>query len=450
MPAVAGPAGSRRGGSRQLTVVELLQQYAAEFVRCHRRQAVSQVQSTLAKLSLCRTAALGGRVLQCNSCDHEIIVYNSCGDRHCPQCGGAKRSDWVDKTAELLLPEVTYFQVVFTLPDCLSGLVLGNRRELYGLLMRSAWQALKEVLPQEQGIEPAAVLVLHTWNQQLEHHPHVHALVPGGGPSLDGKRWLTTRHPKHARRTKPYLANNRLLGEKFREHFCRELKRLHRKGRIALASSVVSSGDTVGFAEWVDQLAEVWNVFIEPPPERAQPEHAIKYLARYLTGGPISDRRLISHEQGPEGQGQVTILARSKNKQTGNRPRPFTLSGVEFLRRWSLHILPKGFTKIRRYGGFSSRHRRDYFARCRRLLEIAEEEPQAESQPQPTGDASDGERTCPRCQGVLICRESASRPSWRDVLGDQAIRPPWYQADRSFPCIRGPDRPRSALSCVSH
>ena len=200
MPALAGTAGRGRSSSQQLTVANLLQQYALEFVTKHPRQAVPQVQSTLAKLSLCRTAALGGRKWQCTSCDQEVILYNSCGDRHCPRCAGAKRSDWLDETATLLLPRVDYFQVVFTLPDTLSGLVLGNRRAVYALLMRTAWRALREVLREEQGIEPGALLVLHTWNQELEHHPHVHAVVPGGGPSLDAARWVTTRHPKHRRR----------------------------------------------------------------------------------------------------------------------------------------------------------------------------------------------------------------------------------------------------------
>lgn len=211
--------------------------------------------------------------------------------------------------------------------------------------MRTAWRALKEVLREAQGIEPAALMVLHTWNQELDHHPHIHALVPGGGPSLGGRRWRTTRHPKHRRRKKPYLVDNRLLGEKFKEHFCAGLKRLHRKGLIAfdppfLPARVAEARDepdmaAESWAEWLDRIAgQTWNVFIEAPPEKSQPQHMVKYLARYLTGGPISDGRLISHEQG-----EVTFWTRSRNKQTGNQPRPFSLPGVEFVRRWSMHIL---------------------------------------------------------------------------------------------------------------
>ena len=173
------------------------------------------------------------------------------------------------------------------------------------------------MLRQEQRIEPAALMVLHTWNQELEHHPHVHVLVPGGGPSPDGTRWLSTRHPKHRRRKKPYLVDNRLLSEKFREHFCAGLKRLHRKGLIAFDPPLLPGIDEPDFAEWLDRHAEqAWNVFIEPPPENSQPQQMVKYLARYLTGGPISDGRLISHTDG-----QVTFWARSKTKRAASAAR---------------------------------------------------------------------------------------------------------------------------------
>ncbi len=145
-----------------LSVANLLQQYTPGYVQQHPGQAVPQVQSTLAKLSLCRTAALGGRKLHCESCDHQTIVYNSCGDRHCPQCRGAKRAEWVERTSGLLLPQVNYFQVVFTLPKQLSSLALGNRRVMYNLLFQTAWQALREVLQEQFGFQPAAVMVLHT------------------------------------------------------------------------------------------------------------------------------------------------------------------------------------------------------------------------------------------------------------------------------------------------
>ena len=149
-----------------------------------------QVQSVLAKLALCLTAALGGHVYECPRCQHRCPVYNSCIDRHCPLCSGGRRVDWLAKTAQLLLPTIDYFQVVFTLPEQLWPLMLGNRRATYRLLFHAAWEALQEVLREELSCEPAALMVLHTWNQRLEHYPHLHALVPGGGPARDGQHWV--------------------------------------------------------------------------------------------------------------------------------------------------------------------------------------------------------------------------------------------------------------------
>jgi hypothetical protein len=401
-----------------------LKQHTPGFLKRHLRQAPPHVQGVLAKLSLCRTAALGGRVYACSQCEHRCCVYNSCGDRHCPQCQGARRSDWLDKTAELLLPKINYFQVVFTLPAEFSRLTLGNRRPLYDLLMRAAWRALRDVLSEELGIQPAALLVLHTWNQELEHHPHVHALVPGGGPSLDGDQWIASRHPTGLRRSKPYLVDNRLLSEKFKQKFSTGMKRLHRAGKLQFGPLSVIE-DYPDFVSWLDQIAaKDWNVFIEPPPLGSAPAHILKYLARYLSGGPISDRRLLSHEEG-----QVTFWARSKNKQTGNKPRPFTLPGVEFVRRWSLHILPKGFTKVRTYGGFSTRHRESYLERSRTLLKItAAEEPDEQCGDDLREETEESSPTCPHCQCELVCLQSSKRPGWRDLFADYATCPWWYPA----------------------
>lgn len=423
MPAVAGAAGSGRGrGAEPLSVANLLKQYAQDFVVQHPRQAVPHVQSTLAKLSLCRTAALGGRWFECESCDRQCVVYNSCGDRHCPRCGGAKRADWSDTTVPLLLPGVNYFQVVFTLPDVLSPLVLGHRRETYALLMRAAWRALRDVLCEQQGIEPAALLVLHTWNQELDHHPHVHAVVPGGGPSRDGRRWITTRHPRHRRRAKPYLVDNRLLGRKFREQFCAGLKRLQRNGLVTFDPPQLPGVEEPSFDHWLERVAEQdWNVFIEAPPENSPPQQMVKYLARYLTGGPISDARLIAH-----GDGHVTFWARSKNKSAGHQPRPFRLRCVEFVRRWCLHVLPKGFTKTRRYGGFSGRQRRDYLQRCRQLLQLTASDSEPDPPP-PEDERPEPPRRCPHCDGPLTSVACTPRPSWRDLFSDHTTTPVWYQ-----------------------
>ena len=406
-----------------LHVIDLLRQYTPEFVRRHGSQAVPQVQSVLGKLALCRTAALGGRIHECPQCRHRCQVYNSCIDRHCPQCSGGRRADWLDKTAQLLLPKIDYFQVVFTLPDKVSALMLGNRRATYGLLFHAAWNALREVVREELGCEPAALMVFHSWNQRLGHHPHLHALVPGGGPSLDGQQWIRSGHRYHHGRDRPYLVDHELLSYRFRDKFLAGLRRLHRKGELKLTGEWSSLQDSAAFAAWLQTFSDCpWVVYIEPPlTEDAQPEHVLKYLARYLTGGPISDRRLIEHADG-----QVTFWARSLDKAAGNRPEPYTLTGVEFTRCWSLHILPKGFVKSRCFGGFSCRNRQSYLRRCRDLL--GAEQPSLEPG-EAVGEETEEERpstiTCPHCESAMACVSHVRRPSWRDVFGG-SDRPGWY------------------------
>lgn len=168
-------------------------------------------------------------------------MYNSCGDRHCPQCSGARRADWLDNTAELILPGIHYFQIVFTLPADLSPLILGNRRELYNLLFTSAWQALSNQLRRVGKFEPAALMVLHTWNQELDHHPHLHVIVPGGGPALTGRRWVHSQHPRHRRRRKPYLTDRDELCDAFRDCYLKGLRRLLKRGRLNVDSQQQSA-----------------------------------------------------------------------------------------------------------------------------------------------------------------------------------------------------------------
>jgi hypothetical protein len=383
----------------------------------------------LARLSLCRTRALGGHLFRCDACASEVNVYNSCGDRHCPGCSGGRRRDWLDRAASLLLPGVDYFQVVFTLPDKLSSLALGNRRPIYNLLFRSAWQALRELLAETFGIEAAATLVLHTWDQRMNHHVHVHALVPGGGPSLTGDRWIKTRHPRHRRTKKPYLVDNELLGQRFRDTFIAACKRLHAKGELKLSGEWSHLQDSEAFDAWLDSLApDGWVVFIEAPPKPdARPEHVLKYLARYMTGGPISDRRLISHD------GDIVhFWARSQDKPpAGVRPPsvPEQLPAVEFTRRWALHILPKGFVKVRNYGGFSNTKRQAYLERCRQSLGLADDQQPSDHQQQlSTDSASEPQEhslACPHCRQAMMCIGSSARPSWSETFSSSYL-PPWY------------------------
>jgi hypothetical protein len=398
----------------------------------HRQQAVPQVQSTLAKLSLCRTAALGGRRYKCEGCASECTLYNSCGDRHCPQCSGAKRSDWLDSTAELLLPGIEYFQVVFTIPETLSSLTLGNRRAMYDLLFQSAWQSLREVIGEEQGFAASAAMVLHTWNQKLEPHVHVHAVVPGGGPSLRGeRRWITSHRRDVPRAVAPYLVNADALRQRFRQTFLHGLRRLHQRGALKLAGSWSALQSPAAFEAWLAPLEQInWVTYIQPPPRRdCAPEQVLKYLARYLTGGPISDRRLIS-----AAEGEVTFWARTGLKAGGDRDdrQPLTVSGEEFVRRWSLHILPKGFVKTRRFGGYSNRQRQQ-FVEAYQDLRSAGLRPVAIGPELQTpviawsgaGSLETAEPRCAACGERMQCISDRNRDGWSIVMTSHH-RPRWY------------------------
>ncbi len=234
---------------------------------------------------------------------------------------GARRADWVQKTAKLLRPAVTYFQVVFTIPDTLSSLVLGNRRALYRLLFRAAWSALRERVAKECDLEAAATMVLHTWNQRLQHHPHVHALVPGCGPSRDGRRWVPCcwTNGSRSKPSKPFLVDNKRLGRAFRDYYLPGVRRLVQSGELHVQ-------DMDALESLLSELSQSdWNVFIQPPPKQtSDPEHVVKYLARYLTGGPISDRRLIEVKND-----RVHFWAR-KNDKSGGR-KQVSLDCMEFI-----------------------------------------------------------------------------------------------------------------------
>jgi hypothetical protein len=235
-------------------------------------------------------------------------------------------------------------------------------------------------------------------------------LVPGGGPSLDGQRWLTTNHPTQKNRRKPFLVNNEELGREFRKQFIAGLRRLLSKGKLRLEGNVSWLQDETQREAWLHELESTdWNVFIEGPPHgKSKPTQVIKYLARYMSGGPLADSRLISHRDG-----EVTFWARSKDK--ANKSEPFTLRGEEFVRRWSMHCLPKGYTRSRSYGGFHCGSRAKYLDLCRKLLPATQED-ESSQQSDLTERPEPSLPKCDRCQAEMICVASSPRPSWREVF----------------------------------
>lgn len=325
----------------------------------------------------------------------------------------------------LLLEGVPCFQVVFTIPADLSSLTLGNRRLMFNLLFRSAWLSLKTVLEDEQQFAAAAAMALHTWNQKLDAHVHVHAVVPGGGPSLTTRcMWRAAKPPPHERSGRPWLCDADDLRHEFRGRFLTGLRRLHRAGELKLEGDWQHLQDAEAFEEFIVPLEQQsWVTYIEPPPsETSEPADVVKYLARYLTGGPISDRRIIAHDGRT-----VTFTARAGTTHGGSdETEDVDLSVLEFVRRWCLHILPAGFSRSRRFGGWSPRHRERYVAQCRQLLCLdAADSATTDRIVGPQNDVASS-RACPECGSELERLERVFRTSWREIFGSEFC-PAWYR-----------------------
>ena len=389
----------------------------------------------LAKINLCRTSALGERWYECDDCGELTKLYNSCGDRHCPGCSGSKRANWSDKASQLLLPAVDYYQVIFTLPSILSELALANRRVMADLLNHSAWKALNRSVRTEQGYVPAALMVLHTWNQKLEAHWHVHALVPGGGPSVQDGSWKAAAPPPvdaelAKRMPEKYLVDAINLRRRFRKFAIAALRKLRDAGELRYGGSLAYLADESAWSSLVAELEEVeWVSHIEAPQgESSDPQHVVRYLTRYLTGGPIGNSRIISADDA-----KVTFMARTGEKVGGERKQePYTLQLREFVRRWCLHIQPQQLTKTRFFGGWSPSKHAKYRQRCEAALKAAGlwHEP-ATMQPVASKSAAtrtDKPQTCSHCgSDRLRLVHERPKPSWRDVLSNESRScPEWY------------------------
>ena len=374
------------------------------------------VESTLVRLGFCRTADLGSRDYKCNSCSYNRTVYNSCGDRNCPQCSGARRSAWLDKTTKLIEREVTYFQVVTTLPKKLSSLALGNREEVYDLLYATAWKVLKAKIEKDVGIQAAGAGVLHTWNQRLGHHPHIHFVVPGNGPSLDGTKWIDCRMTKGTRSkpSQPFLVDNKELGREFRDLF---LKRLTRK----IKQGIIVPADAAEIATIIQELSVIdWVAFIQGPPKQdCGGELVLKYLTRYMTGGPISSKRIIK-----EKDGRIFYWVRNKDKSGGREE--YSLPGATFVQQWCLHILPKEFTRSRFFGAWSNTKRKPYKATVAKLLENRRIETATTPEATPPAKVEKSKKDCPCCDGQLAIVSQVERPKWRELFYGPA-HPWWYE-----------------------
>jgi hypothetical protein len=315
----------------------------------------------LRAIARCRTADLGAHIAQCEACGEQHYRYHSCGNRHCPKCQTLAKERWLAARRAELLP-VRYFHVVFTLPQLLSPLAQGNPRALYGLLFAAASKTLLEFArnPRWLGGEIAATLLLHTWDQRLKHHPHVHALVPGGALRPDGS-WVAAKgaflFPVHA------------LSKVFRGKFLATLQTWLTQGRLKLAGSTAVLDKPKAQARFLASLrAKPWVVYAKPT--LAGPEQALDYLARYTYKSAISNERL-------RGLDAHSVSFAWRDRAHGNRRRLMRLPALEFLERFARHVLPSGFTRIRHYGLLANRHKRARLARAAAALDIPTPQPPA-------------------------------------------------------------------------
>jgi hypothetical protein len=335
----------------------------------------------------CRTAALGGHVEQCGQCSHTRIGYNSCRNRHCPKCQSLARAKWVEARRAELLP-VEYFHVVFTVPEQIAAIAYYNRKTVYDILFHVTARTLTAIAgdPRHLGAELGFFAVLHTWGQNLLHHPHLHCVVPGGGLSPDHGRWISC-HPG-------YFLNVKVLSKLFRRLFLEQLRKAFRKGRLRFFGELERLRDAKAFARYLNPLGSMkWVVYAKPP--FGGPLQVIDYLGRYTHRTAISNERLLSAENG-----EVTFQWKDYRAKDGQKSRVMTLGSDEFMRRFLLHVLPRGFQRIRFFGFLANRTRKKKLELCRRLLQA----PMADLLPNP-GDYRELYRTpwaralpqCPVC-----------------------------------------------------
>jgi len=351
----------------------------------------------MSAVETCRTAALGGHVAACTKCDHQHIAYNSCRNRHCPKCQGATARDWMQARMEDLLP-VEYFHVVFTLPTQIADIAYQNKAAVYGQLFKVSAQTLLTIAadPKHLGAKIGMTSVLHTWGSAMTHHPHVHVIVPGGGLSSDGKRWIACRPG--------FFLPVKVLSRLFRRLFIEGLSRLHKAGKLRFFGELAKLADPDVFASHLAPLRKTkWVVYAKEP--FGGPEVVLAYLSRYTHRIAISNHRLVSADAD-------TVAFRWKDYRIkrGDRMKVMRLPTDEFIRRFLIHVLPSGFHRIRHTGFLANGIRRDRIAKIRCLLEVeVDANPKAGEDQGVETDERDQSQTCPKCGGVMMIIETFLR-----------------------------------------
>jgi len=385
-----------------LEVADVLRRHGDSYRRMHDGHLGRVERRVMSAIELCRTAALGGHTEACSDCGLVRCAYNSCRNRHCPKCQGQARIDWLAARQAELLP-VPYFHVVFTLPAQLAEIAFQNKETVYAILFRTAAQTLRTIAadPKHLGAEIGFVAVLHTWGQNLRHHPHLHCVVPGGGPSLDGTRWVACRPG--------FFLPVRVLSRLFRRLFLDELRAAFEAGDLGFFGELAGLAAPAAFAYRLRTVRQIdWVVYAKPP--FGGPAQVLAYLGRYTHRVAIANSRLVSVTD-------TEVAFRWKDYRHHNKAKVMTLDAGEFIRRFLLHTLPDGFHRIRHHGFLANGHRAAKLALCRWLLDVPRPEPPA----RPAEDTVPlhEPKRCPCCGGAMLLldilpRAPPRRPSFRD------------------------------------
>ncbi len=337
----------------RLEVADVFHAHQHEFLARWGGVISRQQRKVLRDIGLCRTAALGGHLQRCDRCAYETVAYASCRNRHCPKCQSTARDRWLERQASSLLP-VPYSHVVFTLPEQLARVALRNQRVIYNLLFRAVSETLTEIAadPRRLGARVGFLAVLHSWNQQLGFHPHLHCLVPAGGLAFDNSRWVACR-PR-------FLLPVPVLRSMLRGKMLAFLKQAYANHQLRFPGALAPLADPTQFYGMLSKLRrKQWVVYAKPP--FGGPEHMLKYLARYTHRVAIANGRLLSLHDGQ-------VRFRWRDSRDKKRIKVMSLDAVEFIRRFLLHVLPSGFVKIRHFGLLANRNRRQALALCRQHL----------------------------------------------------------------------------------
>ena len=336
-----------------LEVADVFRRHGDAYRQAHDGHIGRVERKVMGAIEACRTAALGGHVEACADCGLIRQAYNSCRNRHCPKCQGLTRAEWLAERQAELLP-TQYFHVVFTMPSAVAEIAFQNKAIVYGILFKAAAETLRAIAadPKHLGAEIGLVAVLHTWGQSLHHHPHVHCVVPGGGPSPDGTRWVSCRPG--------FFLPVRVLSRLYRRLFLESLQAAFEAGELGFFGELAHVREPAAFAKLIGQMSQIeWVVYAKPP--FGGPEQVLAYLGRYTHRVAIANSRLVDIEDGQ-------VAFRWKDYRHHDKVKVMTLAADEFIRRFLLHTLPDGFHRIRHYGFLANGHRAAKLDLCRRLL----------------------------------------------------------------------------------